>query len=459
MPASAPSALEALAERSATVIARALAAGAASPVALAELCLERIARQASPAFLSVTPERALAEARAAEARLRAGRPASALDGVPIGWKDLIDLKGAPTTAGSDLLKDVPIATRDAPAVTSASAAGLVSLGKLNMTEFAYSGLGLNPHVGTPVNPLSNDEPRAPGGSSSGSAVAVASGLCPCAMGTDTGGSVRIPAAFNGLVGYKASAGRTSNAGVVALSPSFDSIGPLARSVEDCIHLEAAFRGVASAPIARADPAALRFHVPEGEAMEGLEPEVAENFEAAIRRCEAAGVTVTRAPLAPIDEAARLTREIGTIASVEAYLEHRTRIDGPEVARMDRRVVARILRGKRMSAADLLTLQRARVAAMAALPELIGDALIAMPTTPHVAPEIGPLEADDTLFDTVNLKTLRNTAIGSFLDTPGLAIPNGTGVHGLPTSILISVPRGQDAHLLGAGLALEPILRG
>ena len=445
--------------RTASAIGRAIAAGELDPVDFAETLLDRIAAQGSPVFLTVTRDRALREAKAAQGRARSGRMLSPLDGVPIAWKDLIDMAGERTTAASDLLRDGPRADTDAPIVPNATAAGMVSLGKLNLTEFAYSGIGLNPHFGTPLNPRSADGPRSPGGSSSGSGAAVAGHLAPIAIGSDTGGSVRIPAAFNGVTGYKTSEGRIDATGVFALSETLDTVGPLAQSVEDCILADAAMRGVVGGMIRRAQPRGLRVFVPESVVLDDLQAAVATNFEAALDRLAAAGVAISRGPLPEFAEAAHLAAEIGSITAAEAYVEHAARVDGPDRARMDRRVVARIDLGKRMSAADILRLQRARAAAMTGLSARLDGALLAMPTTPHVAPLTAPLEADDALFHRINLLTLRNTAIGNFLNLPGIAIPNGTGEADMPTSFLLSAPGGEDNRLLGAALALEGLIRG
>lgn len=450
--------IETLAGRSAAAIGRALAAGEACPVDLTECLLARIAAQGSPVFLTVTAERARAEARAAAPRLKAGRPLSPLDGVPVAWKDLIDMEGARTTAASDIYREAPPATADAPVVANATAAGMVTLGKLNLTEFAYSGLGFNPHFGTPLNPH-GDTPRAPGGSSSGSGVAVAAGLAPIAIGTDTGGSIRIPAAFNGVVGYKSSVGRIATAGVFALSRTLDTVGPLARSVEDCILTDMILRGAVASAVARQPAGGLRLFVPQSVVFDGIEPAVAANFEAALDRLAGAGARIERGDCPAFAEAARLAGELGTITAAEAYVEHRALIDGPEKARIDRRVVARIEGGKRMAAADLIALHRARDAGRAALARQLDGRLLALPTCPHVAPEIAPLEADDAAFHRVNLKTLRNTAIGNFLDTPGVAIPSGRDEGGLPTSFLLAACSGEDERLLGAALTAEPLIRG
>lgn len=443
----------------AALIGRAIAARELDPVSFTEVLLERIAAQSSPVFLTVTRDRALAEAKAARDRAQTGRMLSPLDGVPIAWKDLIDMANERTTAASDLFRDAAPAGADAPIVANAAAAGMVSLGKLNLTEFAYSGIGLNPHYGTPLNPRSGDGPRSPGGSSSGSGVAVAGNLAPVAIGTDTGGSVRIPAAFNGITGYKSSEGRIDATGVFALSRTLDTVGPLAQTVEDCILADAAMRGIVGGMVHRADPKSLRVFVPESVVLDGLETAVAANFEAVLERLQSAGVSITRGRLPEFEEAAALTGEIGTITAAEAYFEHAERVDGPDRARIDRRVVARIDLGKAMSATGLLRLQRARLAAMASLAARLDGALLAMPTAPHVAPLTAPLEADDALFHKTNLLTLRNTAIGNFLNLPGVAIPNGTGEGGMPTSFLLSAPAGADERLLGAALALEDLIRG
>ncbi|WP_193175750.1 amidase [Oricola nitratireducens] len=445
---------ESVAGRSAASIGRALQAREISPVALAEYLLDGIGNQTSPVFLSITADRALKEARAAEKRIASNRPLSPLDGVPVAWKDLFDLEGLTTTAGSDVYRDAPPATEDATVASNLTAAGMVSLGKVNLTEFAYSGLGLNPHYGTPVNPRGKDEPRVPGGSSSGCGVAVASGLAPCAIGTDTGGSVRIPSAFNGITGFKPTIDRVSSEGVFPLSRTLDTVGPLARSVEDCILLDAALRGAVSATVVRRPLRELSIFVPESVVLDDVEPEVMKNFEASLACLEARGATIRSGPVPVFSQAAKLAEEFGSIAAVDAYVEHCDLVDGPDVSRVDSRVVDRILGGKRMSAHALATLQRARLQLIRELASMVDGALIAMPTVPHVAPKIGPLEADKALFHRVNLKTLRNTMMGNFLDLPGLAMPNGVGEANMPTSFLLSGTANQDDLVLGYGLSVQ-----
>lgn len=449
-----------LVQQSAATIGRALASGSVDPVELTQYVLQRAeASKADSVFLSTTPERALSEAKASARRLAENRPLSALDGVPISLKDLIDLEGEVTTAASALYRDAPAAKRDAVVAQNLSAAGMICIGKVNLTEFAYSGIGLNPHFGTPKNPFSPNIPRAPGGSSSGTAVSISSGIVPCSIGSDTGGSVRIPASFNGLVGYKSTEGRISTQGVFALSRMFDTMGPLARSVEDCVLLDAALRGLAGPAVQRAGIEGLTIIVPDTVVMDDLAPAVARNFEATLTRLERAGAVLQRRALHQFAEISRLTAEYGSLVAADAYVEHRDIVENADHAQVDRRVMARILGGKSMSAADVVTLQRARRKLQAWIRDTVGDALIAMPTTAITAPKIAPLEADDDLFHKTNMLVLRNTTVGNFLDLPGLALPNGQDENGLPTSILFSAVSGRDDALLGYGFQLEKIARG
>ncbi|MEM9048043.1 MAG: amidase [Pseudomonadota bacterium] len=449
---------EELATRSAAAIGAAMADGRADPVALTGYLLDRIAEQRSPVFLKATGDRALREAKAAWDRLADGRPLSPLDGVPIAWKDLVDMAGETTTAGSEVYRNAAPAARDATIVTRAELGGMIALGKLNLTEFAYSGLGLNPHFGTPLNPHS-EVPRVPGGSSSGSGVAVAAGMAPVAIGTDTGGSVRVPAALNGVVGYKSSEGRLEKAGVFDLSPTLDTVGPLARSVLDCVLVEAVLRGAPRSDVKRRPVDGMSVFVPQHVVLDDLDPAVLENFEASLERLARAGACIGRKPLPAFARAFAQMGQIGTITAAEAYVVHRDLMDGPDRARIDPRVVSRIAAGTRMSAADILTIQQSRAEAIREMRATLGEVFIAFPTVAHTAPEIAPLEADEALFHATNLKTLRNTLMGNYFNLPGLAIPNGHDAKGLPTSFLLSAMGGMDDALLGAGLGAESVIRG
>jgi len=446
--------IEAVARQSAAAIGRALARGEVDPLALAEHYLERIAAETEPVFITVTAERARAEARAAGRRLAAGQPLSPLDGVPIAWKDLVDIAGTATTAASAVYRDSPIKRRDAPVAALAAAAGMVCLGKLNLTELAFSGLGLNPHFGTPANARGRDVRRAPGGSSAGSGVAVAANLAALAIGTDTGGSVRIPAAFNGVVGFKPTFGRIDKTGVFDLAPGLDSVGPLARTVEDVVLADAVLRGAVSPAVRRTPLAGVRLVVPRGPLVEDVDDDVAERFEAALKALVAAGAVIERTRLPALERLIEFMARHGSLIAAEAYHVHRTLVDGPEAARIDHRVVARIMGGKRMSADDVIALESGRRALAVELAGALGEALLVMPTTPHTAPAIDPLEADDALFHAVNMRTLRNTTPLNLLAMCALAIPSGEGAGGMPTSLMLAAPGGQDERLLGIGLEAD-----
>jgi aspartyl-tRNA(Asn)/glutamyl-tRNA(Gln) amidotransferase subunit A len=450
-----------VAGRSAMQIAALLQSGTWDAVAVAEATLSAIASCEDKAiFVAVTPERAMAEAQAASKRLRAGRPRGLLDGVPIAWKDLFDLEGMVTTAGSRVLGADPAAVRDAAVVTRLQAAGMICVGRVNMTEFAFSGLGLNPHFGTPHNPHGRDVPRIPGGSSSGSGVAVARGLVPVAIGTDTGGSIRIPAAYNGVVGYKATRGRYSMDGVFPLATSLDSLGPLCRTIADAVLIDAAMRGLPAPNVATGTVAGQRLIVPDNIVFDGAEPAVVAAFEASLGRLVAAGAVVERRKIPAFDAIFDLMRTRGPLVTAEAYALHIDRLNGPAAAQIDPRVVTRTKIGAAISTPDYIAILQARARLIAETEALIGhSALVAYPTLPWGAPPIEPLRHDDDLFVRTNAGTLRNTLIGNFLDWCGISIPCGSDANGLPVGFLLSGPARHDEALLSVGLAAEAVIRG
>ena len=434
--------------------------GKADPVQLVEEVFAAITKHGDAAIFTETLKpRALAEAKAARQRLKSGTPASLLDGVPIGWKDLFDLKGRVTTAGSVVLKSAAPAKQDAALVAAAKSAGLVSVGCLNMTEFAYSGIGLNPHYGTPRNPNGSGPARAPGGSSSASGVVVAAGILPLAIGSDTGGSIRIPASFNGVVGYKSSTGHYPMDGVFPLSRTLDTLGPLAHSVADCVLADAVLRGLRKPAIKARPVKGIELLVPETVVFDGSEDAVLRNFELAVTRLRKAGVKVRRIKLPVFLDILDLFSKHGHLLGPEALALHWERVNGPDAERMDARVAKRILAAGKMTAVDLVITLEARRRMIAETDALIGDALVAFPTTPTVAMPIAPLEADQDVFFRHNARTLRHTTFGNFLDWCGVAIPNGTDGDGMPTSFLLSAPYGRDAAMLSAALTLETSIRG
>ncbi|HWK64782.1 MAG TPA: amidase [Rhizobiaceae bacterium] len=431
------------------------------PVELAQDTLEAIRNHPDPTiFIHLLEDRALSEAEAARRRIRGGRSLGPLDGVPLAWKDLFDIRGLTTTAGSRVLAKAEPAEADAGVVQALAGAGMVSVGRVNMSEFAFSGLGINPHYGTPRNPASPEgEHRIPGGSSSGSAVAVAAGLVPVSIGTDTGGSVRIPAAFNGLVGYKATRGRYPMEGVYPLAKRLDSLGPLCRTVQDAIWVDAAMRGlsVTGGP-ARPPSGDLSFVVPQTVFFDGAEPGVVDAFETAIARLAKAGARIRRDTFPEFTEIFDLMARHGALVTAEAFVLHRARIFGPEAEQMDPRVVKRAALGANISLADFVETLEARTRLTRSFEARLGDhEILLSPTLPHVAPLLGPLVEDEDLFFQVNGKTLRNTLIGNFLDWCGVSLPCGTGAGGMPVGLLLSGTRGSDDKVLAAAVTVERLL--
>ncbi|TFY92695.1 amidase [Pseudomonas kairouanensis] len=435
----------------ATSMAEDFASGRSDPVQALEQALAQVDQSAS-VFISLTAERARREAQASAARWRACQPLSTLDGVPLAWKDLFDVAGSVTTAGAAYRRNAPAALLDAPSVGLLCRAGMVSVGKTNLSELAYSGLGLNPHFGTPHNPHGSDQPRIPGGSSSGSAVAVAAGIVPIAMGTDTAGSIRIPAAFNGLVGYRSSSRRYSRDGVFPLAHTLDSLGPLTRSVRDALAIDDLLHGRRQSHTARSLKGQ-RFVL----AQQDVEPAVGNNLLRAVEQLKAQGALIEERECAPFQATLELIKHHGWLGAFEAFALHQTLLDSPDAEQLDPRVRRRLEAARALPASQLLHLLDARRRLQQQLVDDLDGAILMTPTVAHVAPALAPLEADDDLFVKTNLATLRLTMPGSLLDMPGVTLPSGRDAQGLPTGLLLSAPVGEDARLLRAALSVESVL--
>jgi aspartyl-tRNA(Asn)/glutamyl-tRNA(Gln) amidotransferase subunit A len=443
-----------LEKMSAAAVGRALAAGGLEPVAVAEFFLDRIEKnRANPAFIAVTAERARREAMASAKRYKEGRPLGPLDGVPVAWKDLMDMAGTLTTAGSALYRDAPPKSADAAVVANLAAAGMVAVGKTNLSEFAFSGIGLNPTFGTPYNPHDAKTKRIVGGSSSGAAVTVSAGLAPCAIGSDTGGSIRGPCSLTGITGFKSTEGRIDRTGVFILSRTLDTIGPMAHTVEDCVLLDMALRGAVTTTVRRAEIGGLRV-IAHDDCPDGLGDAVGANMERLLGKLSAAGAKVERRPMPLIAQARAVTAAHGALITAEAYAEQRHHCESDDAKRMDRRVVARALLGRSMTAYDLITIQRERERLIAAFDAELGDALLVTPATPITAPEIAPLEADDDLFRKTNMHVLFFCFIGNYFRMCGLALPSGFDKGGLPTGVQFLARGGSDERLLSLGLGIE-----
>lgn len=441
--------------RTANELARGLDAGEFSSEQLVTESLENIQTcDDQSIFIQVTSQRALEEATASDKRRRTGQLLSCWDGIPIAWKDLFDFKGLPTTAGTAVYHDAPPAIQDAGVVDACASLGLISLGKTNLSEFAYSGLGLNPHYGTPVNPHGTGSAYAPGGSSSGSAVAVARGLTPLAIGTDTAGSVRVPASFCGIAGFKSSQNRYFQAGVFPLSSSLDSLGSFARTVEELIQVDAMMRGQATAFIPITDLRDITFLVPETVVFDDINSEIKRAFERMTDTLSDGGATIQRQPFPIFSEVTQLFQQHGTLTVAEAYTLHEKLLNSTQADAMDQRVRTRMLTANQFSTSDYIHLQSARKRLQTSTTKALGSRFLLFPTTPITAPRIAELESSDTLFATTNLMALRNTMLGNYLGTPGLSLPIGSNSANLPIGALISAPFGQDDRLLSAARAVE-----
>jgi aspartyl-tRNA(Asn)/glutamyl-tRNA(Gln) amidotransferase subunit A len=403
--------------------AQALADGRTTSRALVEQCLARITDpngEGQRAFISVHADQARAMADAMDALRRVGREPSRYAGIPISLKDLFDIAGQPTPAGSRALADAPPAAAHAAVVQRMLAAGFVPLGRTNMTEFAFSGLGINPHYGTPRAPWDRAAGRIPGGSSSGTAVSVSDAMAVAGLGTDTGGSCRIPAAFCGIVGYKPTARRIPITGVLPLAPSLDSVGPLAPSVGCCAVVDALLAGETPSLPKPAELDGLRLAVPETVVLDGLDATVAAAFDRALTTLSRAGARIVRRRFAEFDAIGPVNSKGGFAAS-EAYAWHHTLL-AEKGALYDPRIRVRIERGERMSAVDYIDVVNARRRIIASFDASTHefDALI-MPTVPIVPPCIAELD-DEREYNRINMHILRNTAIGNFLDRCSISLP-------------------------------------
>jgi aspartyl-tRNA(Asn)/glutamyl-tRNA(Gln) amidotransferase subunit A len=437
--------------------AQALADGHTSSRALVEQCLARIADpngEGARAFIKVHAEQARAMADAMDTLRSARREPGRYAGIPVSLKDLFDIAGEATPAGSQVLADAPPAAAHAAVVQRMLAAGFVPMGRTNMTEFAFSGLGINPHYGTPCSPWDRAARRIPGGSSSGTAVSVSDGMAVAGLGTDTGGSCRIPAAFCGVVGYKPTARRVPISGVLPLAPSLDSVGPLAPSVACCAVIDAVLAGEAAALPVPASLNGLRLAVPTNVVLEGMDAAVSAAFDRSLAALSRAGANIAHAHFPAFDEVPAVNAKGGFAAS-EAYAWHRSLL-AEKGAGYDPRIRMRIERGERMTAAEYVELVAARQRLIADFDASTRqfDALI-MPTVPIVPPRIAELD-DEREYNRINLHILRNTALGNFFDRCSISLPchrEGEPPVGL---MLVGETLG-DARLFAIGAAVEAAL--
>jgi len=413
-----------IAEKTLLEISEDLAHGKATARSLLFEAVEQIdleEGEGAKTFLAVHRERAHLEADYSDHLRARGQPRSELEGLPISLKDLFDEGGEITRAGSTALKDAFPAIQDCPVAARLRAAGAIIVGRTNMTEFAFSGLGLNPHYGTPKNPYDRETGRIPGGSSSGAAVSVTDGMAAAAIGTDTGGSVRIPSALCGLTGFKPTQRRIPLDGVFPLSSSLDSVGPLAHSVACCELLDSVMAGERYDPVAPRPAEGLRLAVPQSFVLEDMDETVAKAFEAALTKLSKAGAIIENLPMKDFLELPRINGG-GGFATAESFAFHRTLME-KSGERYDPRVKVRIERGAKQSAADYIDLLNARKDLQAHIDTHSApfDALV-MPTVPLVAPPIADLENDEDTYHKTNTLMLRNPSVGNFLDRCAITLP-------------------------------------
>jgi aspartyl-tRNA(Asn)/glutamyl-tRNA(Gln) amidotransferase subunit A len=435
-----------------------LDAGRTTARALVDACLARIADKdgaGARAFLHVDAEAAIEAAEAMD-RLREVRAApSPFAGIPISIKDLFDIKGQVTRAGSRALDDSPPAAADAPVVARLRRAGFVVIGRTNMTEFAYSGIGINPHYGTPKGAWQRSTGHVPGGSSSGAAVSVIDGMAHGALGTDTGGSCRIPAAYNGIVGFKPTQRRVPLDGAVPLSSTLDSIGPLARTVKCCAVLDAVLANEPVTPLQPRPVKGLRLAVPTTVALDDLDDAVAQTFERALEKLAREGALIERIAVPEFLDVAPMSVK-GGFAAAESYAWHRYLI----VSRgdiYDPRVASRILRGESQSAADYIDLLGARKSLIArATARLVPYDALVLPTTANTPPRIADMK-DDQAFTKANLLSLRNCTLINMIDGCGISLP----IHRdgeVPVGLMLAASGGSDRRILELAAAMEGVIR-
>jgi aspartyl-tRNA(Asn)/glutamyl-tRNA(Gln) amidotransferase subunit A len=424
--------------------------------ALVEQALARIADrdgEGRRAFLEVYADSARAAADYSDQLRKKGVKRSAVEGLPVSLKDLFDVAGEVTRAGSKLLAGRAPANTDAPAVARLRAAGAVLIGRTNMVEFAFGGVGLNPHYGTPKNPYDRKAGRVPGGSSSGAAVAQADGMCVMALGTDTRGSIRGPSALCGVVGFKPTARRVPREGAFPLSYALDSIGPLANSVACCAAYDAVLSGEPdnwpTVPVQM-----LRLLLPLSSALEDLDAEVSKAFESALERLSKAGALIVKVPVPAFDRQAEYFKG-GGFAGAESYYIHRQWLD--RLGEYDPRVGKRILLGKDLSGADYVSLGFLRREFQAEIEALATpfDAIL-MPTVPCIAPTIAETDASDDAYFRWNGRILRNNGLVNFLDGCAVSLPcHEPG--SAPVGLTVCGTAGTDRRLLAVAAAIEKAL--
>jgi aspartyl-tRNA(Asn)/glutamyl-tRNA(Gln) amidotransferase subunit A len=425
---------------------------------LVEACLARIADPAGEGqrtFIHVDKDAALATADAMDGLRKVKAAPSRYAGIPVSIKDLFDIKGQVTRAGSRALDDSAPADQDAATVARLRKAGFVVIGRTNMTEFAYSGIGINPHYGTPKGAWNRAEGHVPGGSSSGAAVSVLDGMAHAALGTDTGGSCRIPAAFNGIVGYKPTQRRVPLDGGVPLSTSLDSFGPLANSVACCATLDAVLADEPFTKIQARPIKGMRLAVPTTVALDDLDDAVAKTFERALQMLSKAGALIEHIEVPEFLDVGMMNAK-GGFAAAESYAWHRYLINS-KGNEYDPRVAVRIMRGEAITAADYIDILNARRSLISRIATRLApyDALV-MPTTANTPPRIADL-ADDKAFAAENLRALRNCTLINMIDGCAISLPAHREGE-VPVGFMLAAAGGSDRRIFELAAGMEGTIR-
>jgi len=433
--------------------------GRTSARKLVDECIARIADPAGEGqrvFIHVDKETAIEAAEAMDRLRKANAAPSRFAGIPVSIKDLFDIKGQVTRAGSRALDDSPPAQADATVVARLRRAGFIVIGRTNMTEFAYSGIGINPHYGTPKSAWQRSVGHVPGGSSSGAAVSIADGMAYGALGTDTGGSCRIPAAFNGIVGFKPTQRRVPLDGGVPLSFTLDSFGPLARSVSCCAILDAVLADEPVVPLRPRSIKGMRLAVPTTIVLDDLDDAVAKAFNRALEHLSRQGALIERIEVPEFLDISVMNTK-GGFSAAESYAWHRFLIASKGDV-YDPRVSVRILRGEGMSAADYVDLLNARRSMIARIEARIApyDALV-MPTTANTPPRIADLVADDKAFTTQNVRALRNPSLINMIDGCSISLPAHREGEA-PVGLMLAAGGGSDRRIFELAAGMEGAIR-
>ena len=438
---------------SAIDLGKCIARGEIHPVELTQYFLDRIKAVDADhrIYVRTTEERAFIEAEGSAARAKKGTLRSSLDGVPISWKDLYDTAGIATEGGTPLLAG-RMPKDDAVVLARASRAGLICLGKTNTVQFALGGVGTNPYTGTPHNIVMRDTPRAPGGSSCGAATSVAAGLAVAGIGSDTGGSVRVPAAWNALVGLKTSFGALPVQGVLPLSPSFDTVGPLTRSVADAAALFTIMGAQPSIDLAGTNVGRLKLLVAESFVWDHVDPDIEKAIRDALSRLEEAGAKIDHSPIPEFVEISEAVKRHGGVVLAEAYFSWKKLVD-EQSDLIDPSVRSRFHQGRDMSSSDVETVRTAiRELTPKLYQRMAGYDVLVAPTVPIPPPPIAEVENNADNYRVANGRALRNTQLGNLLACCALTLPVACDVS--PAGLMIMAPAGDDNRLLRVGEAIE-----